>query len=326
MEEGLEVAIIWTLLVMLTASHVGERAGVSRSLLRACLGVLAGIALVTYLTGAHEVLSELGTALFPAEGGAAGFPTPARILATCRSMQKVAQGRSFQFTVLITLIYLALQTFCIPGTVVLNAVLGSVLGVPIALPLCVFAGTVGASCCYILSSAVGSKLAEAVDRKFGQGKGIAKLRAQVTKFRSELFSYLLFLRLTPFLPNWLINLASPIVNVPLRTFALATLFGITPQTYLAVRFGTLLNASTDTIVSRWDTLLIALIGVMVLVISKLKKRFAAAQGGGGAASSGTGVTGSGGPTSASGGGDSPNTTDRKHPTTTTHSHSRHITI
>jgi uncharacterized membrane protein YdjX (TVP38/TMEM64 family) len=36
---------------------------------------------------------------------------------------------------------------------------------------------------------------------------------------------MLFLRITPLLPNWFVNVASPIVGVPLHIFVLATLVG-----------------------------------------------------------------------------------------------------
>jgi uncharacterized membrane protein YdjX (TVP38/TMEM64 family) len=34
-----------------------------------------------------------------------------------------------------------------------------------------------------------------------------------------------WLRMTPFLPNWFCNLACPLVGVPLRPFFVASLFG-----------------------------------------------------------------------------------------------------
>jgi len=37
--------------------------------------------------------------------------------------------------------------------------------------------------------------------------------------------YLLFLRLTPLLPNWFVNVACPVVGVPLWKFAAATFIG-----------------------------------------------------------------------------------------------------
>lgn len=46
---------------------------------------------------------------------------------------------------------------------------------------------------------------------------------------------MLFLRITPTLPNLFINLASPIVDVPFHVFFLATLIGLVPAAYITVR-------------------------------------------------------------------------------------------
>ncbi len=43
---------------------------------------------------------------------------------------------------------------------------------------------------------------------------------QIRKRRADLLNYIIFLRVTPLLPNTFINVCSPIVNVPLPHFAL----------------------------------------------------------------------------------------------------------
>jgi uncharacterized membrane protein YdjX (TVP38/TMEM64 family) len=47
-------------------------------------------------------------------------------------------------------------------------------------------------------------------------------------FRADAFNYLLFLRLVPLFPFWLVNLAPALFDVPLRTFVVATAIGILP--------------------------------------------------------------------------------------------------
>eukprot|EP00983_Pelagomonas_calceolata_P132896 1161914-Pelagomonas_calceolata.AAC.4 len=46
------------------------------------------------------------------------------------------------------------------------------------------------------------------------------MQAEVAHRRKALLNYMLFLRMTPLLPNVFINVASPIVGVPLHTFAI----------------------------------------------------------------------------------------------------------
>ncbi len=52
---------------------------------------------------------------------------------------------------------------------------------------------------------------------------------------------MLFLRITPLLPNWLINLASPVVGVPYLAFISATIIGLMPANILHVNMGASLS-------------------------------------------------------------------------------------
>ena len=50
-----------------------------------------------------------------------------------------------------------------------------------------------------------------------------------------MLNYMLFLRVTPTLPNTFINFASPIVGVPYHIFFLATAIGLIPAAFVTVR-------------------------------------------------------------------------------------------
>ena len=56
-------------------------------------------------------------------------------------------------------------------------------------------------------------------------------------FTENAFSYMLFLRLVPAFPFFLVNLAPAFTSIPLRTFVLATLVGIIPGTFVFVNLG-----------------------------------------------------------------------------------------
>ena len=58
---------------------------------------------------------------------------------------------------------------------------------------------------------------------------------QIAKRREKLLNYMLFLRITPTLPNTFINVASPIVDIPFHIFFLATMIGLIPASYITVR-------------------------------------------------------------------------------------------
>ncbi|KAK6934968.1 SNARE associated Golgi protein [Dillenia turbinata] len=124
------------------------------------------------------------------------------------------------------------QTFMIPGTVFMSLLAGALFGVVKGVALVVFTATAGASSCYFLSRLIGRPLVFSLwpDK-------VHFFQAQVAKRRERLLNYMLFLRVTPTLPNTFINVASPIVNVPYDIFLLATIIGLIPAAYVTVRAG-----------------------------------------------------------------------------------------
>ena len=50
-------------------------------------------------------------------------------------------------------------------------------------------------------------------------------QSQVDKHHDNMLWYIMFLRITPFLPNWFINLASPVLGVRLTPFFIGTFLG-----------------------------------------------------------------------------------------------------
>lgn len=132
--------------------------------------------------------------------------------------------------------YIFMQTFMIPGTIFLSLLAGALFGVTKGLALVLFTATAGASSCYFLSKLIGRPIVFWL-----WPERLRFFRAQVAQRRERLLNYMLFLRITPTLPNTFINLASPIVDVPYRIFFFATLFGLIPATYITVRAGLALS-------------------------------------------------------------------------------------
>ncbi|KGN63106.1 uncharacterized membrane protein At4g09580 [Cucumis sativus] len=128
--------------------------------------------------------------------------------------------------------YIFMQTFMIPGTVFLSLLGGALFGVVRGLVLVVFNATAGATACFFLSNLIG--------RPFVSWMWPEKLKtfqSEIAKQREKLLNYMIFLRITPTLPNIFINLASPIVDIPFHVFLLATLIGLVPSSYIMVRAG-----------------------------------------------------------------------------------------
>eukprot|EP00753_Platysulcus_tardus_P006271 PLAT14051.3.p1 GENE.PLAT14051.3~~PLAT14051.3.p1 ORF type:complete len:217 (+),score=65.21 PLAT14051.3:347-997(+) len=136
-----------------------------------------------------------------------------------------------------SLLYLVKQSFGIPGSVLLNLMAGAFMSSWLAWPLCCLLAAAGASACFLVSGNVARELLMPL-----VGKRLLSFRNRVDAARREkkLLWYLLFLRAFPFTPNWLVNLASPWVGVPLRPFFLSVLLGLAPYNLVTVRAGRLL--------------------------------------------------------------------------------------
>ncbi|XP_078271517.1 transmembrane protein 41B [Rhinoraja longicauda] len=135
--------------------------------------------------------------------------------------------------------YIFLQTFAIPGSIFLSILSGFLYPFPLALFLVCLCSGLGASFCYMLSYLVGRPIVY----KYLTERA-TKWSQQVDKHRDHLINYIIFLRITPFLPNWFINITSPVINVPLGVFFIGTFLGVAPPSFVAIKAGTTLYQLT----------------------------------------------------------------------------------
>jgi len=149
-------------------------------------------------------------------------------------------GNKLRVGVALGLTYVTMQTFAIPGSVSLSLVMGALYGRWLGFVLTALISTAGSSSCYLLSWAIGKPLVGSL-----WPERLAYFQHEVRSRRGRLLRYMLFLRLTPLLPNVFINLAAPIVGVPLHTFALATLVGCAPNNFVASNAGAHLGELTS---------------------------------------------------------------------------------
>ncbi|XP_056134666.1 transmembrane protein 41B isoform X1 [Lampris incognitus] len=155
--------------------------------------------------------------------------------------------------------YVFLQTFAIPGSIFLSILSGYLYPFPLALFLVCLCSGLGASFCYMLSYLVGRPVVYRYLTERAQ-----KWSQQVDKHRDHLINYIIFLRITPFLPNWFINITSPVINVPLGVFFLGTFFGVAPPSFVAINAGTTLyKLTTAGEAVSWNSL--AVLGVLAVL-------------------------------------------------------------
>ncbi|KAB5529946.1 hypothetical protein DKX38_020027 [Salix brachista] len=128
--------------------------------------------------------------------------------------------------------YIFMQTFMIPGTIFMSLLAGALFGVVRGLFLVVFNATAGASSCFFLSKLIGRPLVNWL-----WPEKLRIFQSEIAKRKEKLLNYMLFLRITPTLPNLFINLASPIMDIPFHIFFLATLLGLIPASYITVKAG-----------------------------------------------------------------------------------------
>lgn len=133
-------------------------------------------------------------------------------------------------------IYVAVVALSLPGGALLTITGGFLFGWLVAGGVTVAAATAGATVLFLVAR---SSLGEALAARAGPW-----LERLAAGFREDALSYLLFLRLVPAFPFWLVNLAPALLGTPLSTFVLGTAIGIIPGTF-AFAF---LGAGLDSII------------------------------------------------------------------------------
>ena len=119
--------------------------------------------------------------------------------------------------------YAVLVALSLPGALIATLTGGFLFGGALGGALAVVAATLGATIVFLIArTAIGDAL---VARAEG---AIARLAAG---FREDAFAYLLFLRLAPVFPFFVVNLAPAALGVRLKTFVAATAIGIVPGTF-----------------------------------------------------------------------------------------------
>jgi uncharacterized membrane protein YdjX (TVP38/TMEM64 family) len=122
-----------------------------------------------------------------------------------------------------TITYILAVALSVPGALLLTVAGGTLFGAVLGGVAALIGATVGAICIFLIAK---SALGEHLVRRAGP-----RVASIAEGFRVDAFSYLLFLRLVPIFPFWLVNLVPALCGVSLKTFALATVLGMIPGTF-----------------------------------------------------------------------------------------------
>jgi len=149
-------------------------------------------------------------------------------------LMELRAAHAVPFAAVFVLIYVVQTAFSLPGAAILSLAAGAIFGVLQGTLFVVSGATVGAILAFLVSRTL---LRDWVVRKFG-----TRMEGIDRGLRENGLSYLLFLRLVPAFPFFLVNLACGVTGLPLRTYALGTLVGIIPGSLVFVNAGASLAA------------------------------------------------------------------------------------
>jgi uncharacterized membrane protein YdjX (TVP38/TMEM64 family) len=166
-------------------------------------------------------------------------------------------------------VYIMQTALSLPGAAILSLAAGAIFGSIIGTVYANIAATIGATLAFLVARYL---LRDVVLNKFG-----SKLEGMNRELEERGLSYLLFLRLVPLFPFFLINLAAGLTRLPLRTFFLGTMLGIIPGGFVFVNAGASLATidSLSGIASPRVLGSFALLGLFTMgpvLYNKLKKR------------------------------------------------------
>ena len=173
------------------------------------------------------------------------------------------------------LAYAFMVAFSLPVAVVATPVGGFLFGTWTGACLSVVAATLGSIAVFLA--------ARYACRDLFRARAGATLARLEEGFRHNDFSYLLFLRLVPVFPFWLINIVPALLGMRLKRYALATLLGIVPASIVYASVGAGLGAVLKRgeqpnlgIIFEWHILLpllgLAALALLPVVFARLRRQ------------------------------------------------------
>ncbi|MBP8295130.1 MAG: TVP38/TMEM64 family protein [Burkholderiales bacterium] len=163
------------------------------------------------------------------------------------------------------LVYAVAVAGSLPGAVVLSLTCGFLFGRWWGSLVIVLAATLGATLVFLAARYLFADWARTRMGALGQ-----KINAG---FSENAFNYMLFLRLVPAFPFFLVNLAPAFTSIKVSTYVLATAIGIIPGTFVFANLGERLGTidSLSGLVSKETLAAFALLGLLALVPIAIRK-------------------------------------------------------
>jgi len=182
------------------------------------------------------------------------------------ALRALVMERLLLAALLYVLTYIALVAVSFPGASIVTIAGGLMFGWVLGGVLSAVGATIGACIIFMIAR---TSFGEALQKRAGR-----RLKRLREGFQADAFNYLLFLRLAPIFPFWIINLAPALFGMRLAPYALATFVGILPGTFAYSYFGEGLGTAFDDegpMVSTQLLLGFALLGLAALLPIVLKR-------------------------------------------------------
>ena len=120
--------------------------------------------------------------------------------------------------------YIIVVALSLPGGTVMTLAGGFLFGALWGGLYTVVGATLGATIIFLIAK---TSLGDALLAKAGKS-----IQSMKTGFQKNALNYMFVLRLVPLFPFFIVNLAPAFLGVPLRTYIIATFFGIMPATFV----------------------------------------------------------------------------------------------
>ena len=183
------------------------------------IGLLVALALAAHLAGWTDLLD------------------PQVVLAKSQALQQLARAHPILAPLAFVAAYLAVAALALPAAALLSLLGGFLFGRWLGTVLVLVSATGGALIVFLLArSAIGEPLRRRAGPLYEKISG---------NMRENAVGYLLFLRLVPLFPFFLVNLVAALFEIKTRTFVLTTFFGIAPATFIFVNFGREIGAVSN---------------------------------------------------------------------------------
>jgi uncharacterized membrane protein YdjX (TVP38/TMEM64 family) len=194
-------------------------------------------------------------------GGVTEIFSPEAVLAKRQALRDFAASHPVLAPLAFAAAYVAIAALALPVAAILSLVGGFLFGVWLGSALVLVSATTGALIIFALAR---SAIGEPLRRKAGP-----LYERIAANMRENAFGYLLFMRLVPLFPFFLVNLVAALFDMTARSFVLATIVGMAPATVIYVNFGRQIGsvASVSDLMS--PGVIVALTGLGILVLTPM---------------------------------------------------------